>query len=258
MRIKIVALLAAVSVLLAACAPASETITIGATEGLYAKVAEKALVPALGEQGYKAEVKKYKTLAEPNTELAEGKIEANLFQQKIALNQFNEEYGENLSAIQEVPSVELGLYSHSITSLDDIPNGVWVTIPNDELGTARALRFLQQQGLIALEEDAPYMLTEKHIESNPKKLQIQPVLPAQLIASLASGDLAIIPDNYIIADELDIKDALAKEQIGDELRYVIAVRDEDRETEFAKALKEAAQSETFQKIIDKEFQNFGN
>ena len=260
MKMKVLGLLMVLGLLLTACSPTSsnETIKIGTTSGIYAKVIEQALTPALKEQGYAVEVETYVDLIEPNQELAEGEIDANITQQKINLNQFNEEFDLPITVLTEVPSVGLGLYSNSLTSMDDIPNGALITIPNDELGTARSLRFLEQQGLISLDsEAAEYTVTEKQIDSNPKELKIQPILVAQLIPSMASGDMAIIPDNYIMVNEMELDEALAHEQLGEELQYIVAVRDEDREEDFALAIKEAIASKTFQKAIDEHFQGFG-
>ncbi|WP_153730777.1 MetQ/NlpA family ABC transporter substrate-binding protein [Sporosarcina obsidiansis] len=260
MKMKILGLLTLLGVMLAGCSQnqSGQTLKIGTTEGIYAQVVEKALVPALKEQGYKAEVVKFGDLIEPNTDLADGEIDANLFQQKIYLDQFKEEYGVSIEPLIEVPSVGLGLYSNSITSLDDIPNGGLITIPNDELGTARALRFLEQQGLLTLDSTAPtYAVNEQQIESNPKKLKIQPILTSQLVASLASGDLAIIPDNYVIVNEMELDDALSEEQLNENLKYVLTVREEDLDKDFAEALEKAVQSKTFKKVMEDEFQGFG-
>ncbi|WP_301108724.1 MetQ/NlpA family ABC transporter substrate-binding protein [Sporosarcina sp.] len=260
MKMRTLGLLTVLSLLLTGCNgnQSSQIIKIGTTEGIYAQVIDKALVPALKEQGYKADVVKYSDLIEPNTELAEGEIDANLFQQSIYLEQFKEEYDLDITALTEVPSVGLGLYSNSITSLEDIPDGALITIPNDELGTARALRFLEQQDMLTLDPDAsPYSVNEQQIASNPKKLQIQPVITSQLIASLASGHAAVIPDNYILVNEMELEDALAEEQLSDDLKYIIAVKDTDIEEDFAKALEKAVQSDSFKKAMQKEFQGFG-
>ena len=260
MKIKVFGLLMIVGLLMTACSPtgSNDTIKIGTTSGIYEKVIEQALKPALKELGYAVEVETYVDLIEPNEDLAEGEIDANITQQKIHLNQFNEEFNLPITALTEVPSVGLGLYSNSLTSMDDIPKGALITIPNDELGTARSLRFLEQQGLISLDSEASeYGVTEKQIDSNPKELKIQPILVAQLIPSMASGDLAIIPDNYIMVNEMELEEALAHEQLGDLLQYIVAVKDEDREEDFAIAIKEAIASETFQKAIDEHLQGFG-
>lgn len=261
MKTKIVSLLAVLALLLTACSQTSEdkNVKIGTTQGIYAQVAEKALIPALKEEGYKAELVKFGDLLEPNEQLLEGEIDANLIQQKTYLDDYNEEFGVSLTPVTDVPSVRLGLYSNSIQSAEEIPDGALITIPNDELGTARALRFLEQQGLLTLEGDAePFAVDETQIADNPKNLIIQPVITSQLIASMASGDLAVIPDNYIMAEEMELEDALAMEELSDELQYVIAVKEEDRDSDFAAALKSAIQSDKFKKAIEEEFQGFGS
>lgn len=260
MKMRVFGLFIVLSLLLTACNPKNDekTIVMGTTEGLYAKVIDQALAPALKELGYKIEVKKYVDFVTPNEELVKGEIDANMFQQRLYLDQAKQHENLPIVALTDIPSVGLGIYSNELTSIDDIPNGAWITIPNDELGTARALHLLEHQGLLSLNEGAStYTVNESNIDSNPKNLQIQPVLTAQLIASLASGNLAIIPDNYIIVNEMELDDAFAREQLNEELNYIIAVNEEDKDQDFAKALNEAVQSETFKQSIDKHFQGFG-
>lgn len=261
MKMKIFGLLLLVGLLMTACSPANseDTIKIGTTSGIYAKVIDQALQPALKEQGYSIEVETYVDMIEPNKELMDGEIDANMNQQNIQLAQYNEEYQTSIAVLTELPSVGLGLYSNSLTSMDDIPDGSWITIPNDELETARALRFLEQQDLISLDPEIPaYEVNEKHIINNPKNLTIQPILVGQLIPSMASGDLAIIPDNYVMVNEMELDEALAHEQLGEELRYIVAVREEDQDKDFAKAIEKAIASDTFRKGIKEHFQDFGN
>lgn len=260
MKIKTLSLVAVMVLILTGCSQTDKdkNIKIGTTEGIYAQVVEKALLPALKDEGYTAELIKFGDLIEPNEQLNDGEIDANLIQQKIYLDSFNDEYGVSLTPVTEVPSVRLGLYSNSLTSVDEVQEGALITIPNDELGTARALRFLEQQGLLTLNADAePFAVDETQIAENPKNIKIQPVITSQLIASMASGDLAVIPDNYILANEKELTDALATEQLSDELKYVIAVRESDTGQDFAKALERAVQSEAFNKAIQEEFQGFG-
>ena len=80
---------------------------------------------------------------------------------------------------------------------------------------------------------------------------------AQLIPSMASGDLAIIPDNYVMVNEWNWKTPSHIEQLGEDLQYIVAVREEDREKDFAIAIKEAVASKKFQEAIDEHFQGFG-
>lgn len=248
--------------ILSACTQTKENdtnLTLGTTEGIYAQVAEQAILPAMKDLGYNIKLVKYVDLIEPNLQLEEGEIDVNLIQQPIYLEQFKQEYDVSLVTTSAVPSVAYGLYSKQIESIADIPEGAVITIPNDELGTARALQFLQQQQLIELHNEAePFKVTEQDIVKNDKNLTIQPIIISQMIASLESADLAVIPDNYVIADEeMELSDALAEEQLSDELLYKFAVREEDQDKPFVEDLAKVVQSKEFQNIIKDKFEDFG-
>ena len=57
-----------------------ELITIGASSGPFADMASFALKPVLEEQGYTVEIVEYSDYIQPNNALANGDLDANLFQ----------------------------------------------------------------------------------------------------------------------------------------------------------------------------------
>lgn len=57
-------------------------INIGATSGPYADMVKKAIKPILEDKGYKVEVTEFTDYVQPNKALADGSIDANLFQHK--------------------------------------------------------------------------------------------------------------------------------------------------------------------------------
>ena len=57
-----------------------EVITIGASSGPFADMATYALKPVLEEEGYTVEIIEYSDYIQPNNALANGDLDANLFQ----------------------------------------------------------------------------------------------------------------------------------------------------------------------------------
>ena len=67
----------------------------------------------------------------------------------------------------------MGLYSNSVHSVQDVPEGATVSIPNDPTNGGRALALLAKAGLITLKDGVGFKATVADITSNPKNIKIQ-------------------------------------------------------------------------------------
>ncbi|WP_342463267.1 MetQ/NlpA family ABC transporter substrate-binding protein [Ureibacillus sp. FSL K6-8385] len=236
----------------------SKEIKIGATAGPYSDMVKKAIKPGLEKKGYKVEIVEFSDYIQPNKALNAGSIQANLFQHTIYLENFEKENNMDLTALITVPTAPMGIYSNKYKSLDEVEDGVTITIPNDPTNAARAFNTLQDEGLIKIDPNAdPLKVSEKDIIENPKNLKFQPLEAGQLPRSLDSADLAAVPGNYALAANMNLLDALALENMLDQYRNVVAVKADDEDSQLAKDLIEVVQSEEFEKVIDAEFEGFG-
>jgi D-methionine transport system substrate-binding protein len=111
----------------------------------------------------------------------------------------------------------LGIYSHKVKSLKDLPDGAQVAVPNNVTNLSRALYLLQANGLITLKSSsANTLVTRADITENPHHLKIIEVEAPQLPRALDDAQLAIINGNYALqAGLVPSKDALALEQAKD-------------------------------------------
>ena len=64
-------------------------------------------------------------------------------------------------------SEPMGIYAGKTTSLEEIPDGAVIAVPNDATNEGRALLLLQDLGLIELKEDAGLEATPNDITSAP-------------------------------------------------------------------------------------------
>jgi D-methionine transport system substrate-binding protein len=252
--------------LLAACgsnetssnAAEKKELTIGATSGPYSDMVRKAIQPILEKKGYKVKVVEFSDYIQPNLALANGDLDANLFQHKIYMEKFAEEHHLDLSEVIIVPTAPMGIYSHKFNSLDEIEEGSEIAIPNDPTNLARALLILQDAGLITLDSSVnPLTVSEKDVKENVKNLQFKPIEAGQLPRAVESVDLAAVPGNYALAAKMNLLDALELENMPDDYRNRVVVNTKDLDKPFVKDIKEAVESEEFEQVIDKEFQGFG-
>lgn len=232
-------------------------IKFGATAGPFSDMIKLAIKPALEEKGYTVEIVEFSDYIQPNNALDSGAIDANLFQHIIYLENFAEENDMALTDLISVPTAPLGVYSNKYDSLDEIEDGASITIPNDPTNAARTLITLEANDLIKVNPDVePLKASEKDITENPKNLDVEPLEAGQLPRSVDGVDLAAVPGNFAVAADFNLLDALVLEDMPEDFRNVVAVREEDKDSQLAKDIIEIIQSEDFEKIIDEEFEGF--
>ena len=142
--------------------------------------------------------------------------------------------------------------------MDEIEDGAKIAIPNDPSNAARTLLTLQEQGLIEIDPNMEELkASEKDVTVNNKNLVFQPIEAAALPRAIESVDIAAVPGNFALAAGLDLMDAVFLENMPDQFRNVVAVKEENKDSQLAKDLIEIVESEEFEEIIDAEFQGFG-
>ena len=206
------------------------------------------------EKGYQLKIQLFNNFSLPNDALAEKSIDANLFQHKPFLDNYNEAQHQDLKSVLAYYDCVYGGYTKKqITSVEDIPNGSKITIASDASNLSRCLYILQATGLITLEENIETAMIE-NIVSNPKNLQIVPV-SAELIAQTLDDEdtyLGIVNANYAIAAGLTDKQLICQEADPQHKNAnILAVRSEDVHKQWVKDLIEVlTDEETIQFIQD--------
>ena len=235
----------------------STTIKIGASPAPHAEILEKA-AELLKEKGYTLDIVEFTDFVQPNVALKDGDLDANYFQHKPYMDDFNANQGGELVAAGVIHYEPYGIFAGKTASLDELKEGASVAVPNDSSNEARALLLLQAQGLIKLKEGAGIEATINDIVENPLKLDIKEIEAAQLPRSLQDVDIAVINGNYALDAGLDvINDALATEDaesIG-AITYgnIVAVRKGDEEKASIKALVEVLQSDEITNYINETY-----
>ena len=208
----------------------------------------------LAEQGITLEIEEFTDYIQPNMVTEDGQVDANYFQHITYLNDFNEENGTHLVSVADLHYEPFGIYAGKTASLEELPDGAVVGVPNDPTNEGRALLLLQQEGLIILKEGVGLTATKLDIAENPKNLDIQELEAAQLPRSLDSLDLAVINGNYALQAGLNAADALAVESTDGEAAqaYVnVLVVKEGRENDPAiQALVEALKSDEVKAFME--------
>ena len=162
--------------------------------------------------GLDLEVKEFTDYTTQNPSTEDGSVDANYFQNKPYLDDFNKKNGTKIVPVVTVHLEPLGLYSHKAKSADALKSGATVAVPNDSVNEARALKLLAANGLITLKSGVGNEATPADITKNPKKLKFKELEAAQTPRSLDDVDAAVINGNYAISSGLKpAKDALVLE-----------------------------------------------
>ncbi|MBA2078870.1 MetQ/NlpA family ABC transporter substrate-binding protein [Rhodanobacter sp. PCA2] len=234
---------AALALLLTGCsAPKQDanTLTVAATAVPHAEIL-KQVQPILAQEGVKLEIKVFADYVQPNMQVVEKNIDLNYFQTMPYLDAFNHEHGTDLVPVAGVHIEPFGAYSRKIKSIDQLPDGATVALPNDPSNEGRALLLLARHGLITLKDPANALATPKDITANPKQLKFKELEAAMLPRTLDEVDLALINTNYALAAGLNpTKDALLiEDKDSPYVNYLVGRpdnKDDPRVQKLAKAL----------------------
>jgi D-methionine transport system substrate-binding protein len=247
----------AISGVLTGCGAKSGKLVVGASASPHAEIL-KEVQSVLKEKGIELEIKEFSDYVLPNTALDDKSLDANFFQHKPYLDNFNAEHKTDIVSAAQIHYETFGLYPGKLQSLAAIGDGTTIAVPNDTSNEARALLLLQTIGLIKVNPAAGFNATVKDITENTKNIKIKELEAAQLTRALPDVDFAIINGNYAIQAGFNVvTDALAKEEAdsvsAQTYANIIAVRKGDENRDDIKALIEALKSDKIKKFIEDKY-----
>ncbi|MDN5605060.1 MAG: MetQ/NlpA family ABC transporter substrate-binding protein [Kocuria sp.] len=251
MKKKLGALLAIVPLALglAACGgndtPSGPETKDGKTVVKIAIAKEMEVNKVLKEEAAKQEIDiQYKELdnyTEANPQLTQGQVDLNWFQHISYLANYNVDNDDDLQIVGPTAIFPMGLYSKNHKSVDEIPEGGKIAIPNDAVNEARAINVLKSAGLLKLKSDT-LQPTENDIDKDNSKVNVTAVEANQTVTSMSSVDGSVVNNDFLDDANLDPKNALFQDDASQDsaLPYV----------NLFVAQKGQEDNETYKKIID--------
>ena len=233
------------------------TLTVGATPNPHAEILAQ-VKDDLAAEGIDLVVKEYSDYVVPNTAVEEGDLDANYFQHTPYMEKFNEENGTHLVSVGKIHYEPMGIYPGLTKTLEELPDGATIAVPNDATNEARALQLLAAQGLIELKEDAGLNATPNDITSNTKNLQFKELEAAMLPQTASEVDLSVINSNFAMEGGMNpATDSLASEDADSEAAQtfanIIAVKEGHENDPAIQALVKALQSDKVKEYIEKTY-----
>lgn len=253
-RAALTATAAATALVLAACGGSSDssgtdtdasgedglgTLRVGALQTPAGDMLEY-LEPAATEAGLDIEFVAFTDYNTPNQALADGSIDANLFQNATFMETFNSETGNELVSVGEAYLPSSAFYSDTLTDIADLPDGATVAIPNDPTNEGRALWLLSTEGIIEIADGAT---TPADITDNPRNLEFVEIENATLPQAVPDVDAAFVTITFALPAGLTGEDAILLEPSDSPYFNILATTPELEQDERVTALYDLLVSE---------------
>jgi D-methionine transport system substrate-binding protein len=174
----------------------NNTLTIGTISGPETDLVVVAKKVALKKYGLEIKIVEFNDYNLPNEALADGSLDANVYQHLPYLKAAIKAHGYPFEIIGKTFIYPAGIYSAKLKSLNELPENALVALPNDPSNEARALLLMQKAGLITLKNTQTATLAD--IAANPKHLKIKELDAAQLPRILNDVDIAVINTTFAI------------------------------------------------------------
>ncbi|KSU59888.1 methionine ABC transporter substrate-binding protein [[Bacillus] enclensis] len=209
------------------------------------------------KEGIEIEIVEFADYVRPNQALADGDIDLNAFQTISYFDSFVEEHNLDLVPIGSTIIAPMGIYSEKYKSVDDLPNGSKVALPQEATNMGRALLLLQEAGLIQLKEGFDQSQGLDAIKENPKNLEFTPVVAAQtprvlpdVAASIINNGVAVEAGLIPVDDSIYIEGAESKPYIN-----IIAAQEKDKDNKTYKKIVELYQEDDVAEHIKKTYKD---
>ncbi|MET9430242.1 MULTISPECIES: MetQ/NlpA family ABC transporter substrate-binding protein [unclassified Streptomyces] len=206
--------------------------------------------------GLKLEVKEFTDYVLPNTATEQGQVDANYFQHKPYLDDFNKKNGTHIVPVVNVHLEPLGFYSKKVKDLKELKAGQTIAVPNDTTNEGRALKLLADHGVITLKDGVGADAKLSDIKDK-KGLEFKELEAATVPRALNDVDAAVINGNYAIEAKLNpAKDALALEKAdGNPYANFLAVKKGNENDARVQKLVKLLNSPEVKKYIEDTYSN---
>ena len=232
-------------------ADTSKALVVAASPTPHADILNYVKKNLADKAGLELEVKEFTDYVLPNTATENGQVNANFFQHKPYLDDFNKKNDTHIVPVVNVHLEPLGLYSKKVKDIKDIKAGQTVAVPNDTTNEGRALQLLAENGLITVKDGVGTNAKLSDI-TDKKGLEFKEIEAATVPRALDDVDAAVINGNYAIEAGLKPgQDSLALEKAdGNPYANFLAVKEGNEEDPRVQKLAKLLNSDEVKKFIE--------
>lgn len=220
-------------------------LTYAKGSGPYTILFEEHVKPILEAKGYTFKASEL-SLQYADEAIADGDVDFSVEQHTAYMNAFNKSYNAKLVALTPIPTVPASVFSEKHSSIDEIGEGQVIAIPQDEGNQARAFVMLQDLGWIKLKEGTNYATaSDEDVAENPYNLEFLEISTNIIATTLSDYDFGVITGSIVYNAGIDPSTALFNENLTENFWLQVVVKEEDKDTQWAKDLVAAYQSAEF-------------
>lgn len=202
------------------------------------------------KKGYKITARDMSDLVQADVALNDGEVDFNVEQHTAYMDNFNKKQNGHLVALTPIPTVPAGIYPASKTQLSQVADGDSIAVPNDASNTDRAYALLQKAGLIKLDPNKDLAtVTKADIIENPHHLNFVEMKSLTIPSVRTDFAYIVITGAIVYNAKIDPSTALMKEDILPYLLLQLVVLDKNKDTQWAKDLKDAYNSPEFKEYM---------
>ncbi|WP_434734669.1 MetQ/NlpA family lipoprotein (plasmid) [Rhizobium sp. YTUHZ044] len=210
------------------------------------------------KKGLTIETITFNDYTQPNEALERGEIDANAFQHRPYLDNQIQQHGYHIVPVGYTGVWPIGLYSKKHKAVAEIPEGAVIGVPNDPSNEGRALRVLQNEGLIKLKDGTGILATVADVSDNPKKIEIKELDAGIVGRSIDDLDAGVVNTDWALKSGLSPAERIAQEPAADNpYRNFIAVKEENKNADWVKTLVSSYQNDTVKAEFDKVYKGTG-
>lgn len=192
-------------------------------------------VDAAADEGITVKIHDFAEYPQPNPLLSEGELDLNQFQHIAYLAAHNVDADDDLIALGSTVIYPMNLFSAKYQSVDEIPEGATIAVPNDESNRARALLVLQKLGLLELKDGGNSGSTVEDIIADKSKVTVTELAADLIPTSLPDVDAGVVNNDYVEPSGLSFADSLGSDSAEDvaaaPYTNIFAARAEDKDNE---------------------------
>lgn len=218
----------------------------------------RVVVAEAAKKGLTIETVVFNDYTQPNEALARGEVDANAFQHLPYLENQIKTHGYKIVPVGYTGVWPIGLYSKKHAKGAELRDGAVIGVPNDPSNEGRALRVLQNEGLIKLKDGTGILATIADISENPKKIEIKELDAGIVGRSIDDLDAAVVNTDWALKSGLSPENRIAQEPVDDNpYRNFIAVREESKDEPWVKPLVESYQNDAVKAEFDRVYKGTG-
>ncbi|KOP64588.1 ABC transporter substrate-binding protein [Bacillus sp. FJAT-18019] len=210
--------------------------------------------PMLKEEGINLDIQILSDNVQPNNALAHKEVDANFFQHVPYMEEYNANNGSELVAFTPIYNAVFGAYSKKYKTVEELPDGATIAIPNDPSNIGRSLVMFEKNGLLKLKEGVGIKATQADIVENPHQYKFTEVDLLMLARTLDDVDMVAMTPAY--AKPLGLtpkKDALVTEGNDSDFTITLVARKDNVDSEPIQKLAKAMTSPEVKKFFEENY-----